>query len=134
MCTLQTLSSRPFLLNCRNYANWAWAISICTCKTQTFQPGLQTGFHLSWHAWILFEKVPHRLSLLFSRNCLFRSLADQLEGDHNRHVQVRRNTVHFMRNNREDFEPFHDGENTFNEYCKYQVFLQSKQEKRTTCF
>ena len=56
---------------------------------------------------------------------MFRSLADQLEGDHNRHGQIRRNTVHFMRSNREDFEPFHDGEGTFSEYCKYQVFFFS---------
>ena len=72
---------------------------------------------LAVYSWILFQMLLH--SLFSFRNCLFRSLADQLEGDHNRHGQIRRNTVHFMRSNREDFEPFHDGEGTFNEYCKY---------------
>ena len=58
------------------------------------------------------------LSLSYYRNCLFRALADQIDGDHNRHMQFRRSTVQFMRQNIADFEPFHDGETTFDRYCK----------------
>jgi len=41
-------------------------------------------------------------------NCLFRALADQLYGDSGDryHMDLRSNTVDFIRRNREDFEPF----------------------------
>lgn len=41
------------------------------------------------------------------RNCLFRALSDQLYGTTEKHLSLRRETVDFMRKNREDFEPFH---------------------------
>jgi len=45
-------------------------------------------------------------------NCLFRALADQLYGDSGDryHMDLRSNTVEYMRRNREDFEPFFDPE------------------------
>ena len=58
------------------------------------------------------------VSFSYCRNCLFRALADQIDGDHNRHTQFRRSTVQFMRQNVADFQPFHDGETTFDKYCK----------------
>ena len=54
------------------------------------------------------------------RNCLFRALADQLEGNHKLHHKYRMDTVHFMRRNSPDFAPFHDESTmSFEKYCKY---------------
>jgi len=39
-------------------------------------------------------------------NCLFRSFADQMDGDQHRHGYYREQICDFMRTNREDFEPF----------------------------
>ncbi|UJR14922.1 hypothetical protein I4U23_001904 [Adineta vaga] len=39
-------------------------------------------------------------------NCLFRSFADQLDGDQHRHAYYREKICDFMRTNRVDFEPF----------------------------
>ena len=58
------------------------------------------------------------LCIFCFRNCLFRALADQIDGDHNRHAQFRESTIQYMRENDADFKPFHDGERPFNEYCK----------------
>lgn len=44
-------------------------------------------------------------------NCLFRALSDQLFGHPEKHKQLRREVVTYMRNHREDFEPFHSDEN-----------------------
>lgn len=44
-------------------------------------------------------------------NCLFRALSDQLFGSPEKHRQLRSEVVHFMRNHRDDFEPFHSDEN-----------------------
>ena len=41
------------------------------------------------------------------RNCLFRALSDQLYGTPEKHKQLRKQVVSFMRNHPEDFEPFH---------------------------
>ena len=40
------------------------------------------------------------------RNCLFRALADQLEGDMTRHVHHRRETVRYIEEHRDEFAPF----------------------------
>ena len=47
----------------------------------------------------------------FSRNCLFRALSDQLFGHPEKHKQLRKEVVTYMRNHKEDFEPFHSDEN-----------------------
>jgi hypothetical protein len=39
-------------------------------------------------------------------NCCFRALSDQMVGDENQHLIYRKNVCNFMRENREDFEPF----------------------------
>ncbi|GAA6107232.1 OTU domain-containing protein 3-like [Tachysurus ichikawai] len=39
-------------------------------------------------------------------NCLFRALADQLEGHSRNHLHLRHKTVQYMQSHREDFEPF----------------------------
>ena len=55
---------------------------------------------------------PQRGFFEIFRNCLFRALADQLYGDSGDryHMDLRSNTVEYMRRNREDFEPFFDPE------------------------
>ncbi|KAI5612270.1 OTU domain-containing protein 3 [Silurus asotus] len=39
-------------------------------------------------------------------NCLFRALADQLEGHSQGHLRLRQETVRYMTSHRQDFEPF----------------------------
>ncbi|MCI4387319.1 hypothetical protein PGIGA_G00072680 [Pangasianodon gigas] len=39
-------------------------------------------------------------------NCLFRALADQLEGHSRGHLRLRQETVQYMTSHRQDFEPF----------------------------
>ncbi|XP_027026297.2 OTU domain-containing protein 3-like [Tachysurus fulvidraco] len=39
-------------------------------------------------------------------NCLFRALADQLEGHSRNHLRLRHETVQYMQSHRQDFEPF----------------------------
>ncbi|KZV27623.1 OTU domain-containing protein 3 [Dorcoceras hygrometricum] len=51
-------------------------------------------------------------------NCFFRALADQLEGDEDKHEKYRNMVVRFMKNNREMFEPFVEDEVPFDEYCR----------------
>lgn len=41
-------------------------------------------------------------------NCLFRSVADQIEGDPSKHMEYRNATVEYMRENPADFQPFID--------------------------
>lgn len=45
-------------------------------------------------------------SRLHYRNCLFRALADQLEGHSQGHLRLRQETVQYMMSHRQDFEPF----------------------------
>ena len=52
-----------------------------------------------------------RVPCLFFRNCLFRALSDQLFGHPEKHKQLRKEVVTYMRNHKEDFEPFHSDEN-----------------------
>ena len=47
---------------------------------------------------------------IFSRNCLFRALSDQLYGHPQKHKQLRKEVVNYMRLHRDDFEPFHSDE------------------------
>ena len=44
------------------------------------------------------------------RNCLFRALSDQLFGNPQKHKQLRKEVVNYMRLHRDDFEPFHSDE------------------------
>ncbi|XP_068754292.1 OTU domain-containing protein 3-like isoform X2 [Montipora capricornis] len=51
-------------------------------------------------------------------NCLFRSLGDQLDGDHTTHTQHRRETVKYMRDHRSDFEPFMEDNVSFDKHLQ----------------
>ncbi|XP_073144937.1 OVARIAN TUMOR DOMAIN-containing deubiquitinating enzyme 7 isoform X3 [Henckelia pumila] len=51
-------------------------------------------------------------------NCFFRALADQLEGNEDKHEKYRNMVVRFIKNNREMFEPFVEDEVPFDEYCR----------------
>uniref|UniRef100_H2XX74 OTU domain-containing protein 3 n=1 Tax=Ciona intestinalis TaxID=7719 RepID=H2XX74_CIOIN len=49
-------------------------------------------------------------------NCLFRALADQLEGNSRRHLHHREETVRYMVEHRADFEPFVEDDCSFNDH------------------
>jgi len=49
-------------------------------------------------------------------NCLFRSIADQLEGQPDRHRDYRQAIVEYMESNADDFAPFIEGD--FSQYLK----------------
>jgi OTU domain-containing protein 3 len=51
-------------------------------------------------------------------NCLFRALADQLEGHPRNHLDHRRAVVQYMRENRGDFEPFVEDDEPFEKYVQ----------------
>lgn len=56
--------------------------------------------------------------ILGDGNCLFRALGDQLEGDHTSHGRHRRETVRYMKEHRDDFEPFVEDNVTFEKHLK----------------
>lgn len=59
----------------------------------------------------------HRSPLCCYRNCLFRALALQLGGDRLLdHTQLRRDVVHYMREHRDEFEPFIEDQTSFEQY------------------
>ncbi len=49
-----------------------------------------------------------KIHFFFIRNCLFRALSDQLYGTPEKHQSLRQETVNYMKNHRQDFEPFQD--------------------------
>ena len=49
-------------------------------------------------------------------NCLFRSIADQMEGNPNRHRHYRSTIISFISSRREDFEPFIEDDESFDDY------------------
>lgn len=51
-------------------------------------------------------------------NCLFRSLGDQIDGDHTMHARHRRETVKYMRDHRDDFEPFMEDNISFDQHLQ----------------
>ncbi|KAM0942738.1 putative ubiquitinyl hydrolase 1 [Dioscorea sansibarensis] len=51
-------------------------------------------------------------------NCLFRALADQLEGNEEEHTKYRHMVVQYILNHREEFEPFIEDDVPFDEYCQ----------------
>lgn len=66
----------------------------------------------------LYKAMSNILFVFFSRNCLFRALGDQIEGDHTSHMRHRRETVKYMRDHRSDFEPFMEDNISFDKHCK----------------
>jgi len=51
-------------------------------------------------------------------NCMFRAIADQLEGDQAMHSMYRQAAVEYILSNKEDFVPFIEDDETIQEYCK----------------
>ena len=51
-------------------------------------------------------------------NCLFRALSDQLYGQDAHHAEIRADVVNYMRNHREDFEPFLVDETSFERHLQ----------------
>lgn len=51
-------------------------------------------------------------------NCLFRALADQLEGDDSGHLRLRRITAKYVADHREQFEPFVEDNKSFDDHVK----------------
>jgi len=51
-------------------------------------------------------------------NCMFRSIADQLEGDQHAHWNFRTRIVDYIRSHREDFEPFIEDDEGFDDYIQ----------------
>ncbi|CAM9636925.1 unnamed protein product [Choristocarpus tenellus] len=51
-------------------------------------------------------------------NCLFRSIADQLEGKQHEHVDVRQKIMDYMEKNRDTFEPYMEDDEPFDAYIK----------------
>ncbi|KAJ0392292.1 hypothetical protein ATCC90586_009246 [Pythium insidiosum] len=51
-------------------------------------------------------------------NCLFRALGDQLYGDQQQHAEIRKRVVDYIESKRDDFEPFMEDEEKFENYCR----------------
>eukprot|EP00250_Pteridium_aquilinum_P007662 c17334_g1_i3 orf=599-1660(-) len=51
-------------------------------------------------------------------NCLFRAVADQLEGNEEEHLKYRKMVVDYIQAHREEFEPFLEDDVPFDDYCK----------------
>ena len=51
-------------------------------------------------------------------NCLFRAVADQIAGDEGDHISLRERTVAHMRANPDDFSPFVEDDETFDDYLE----------------
>lgn len=51
-------------------------------------------------------------------NCLFRSVADQLEGDESMHAVCRQRTVEYILENKDMYTHFIEDDETIEEYCK----------------
>lgn len=49
-------------------------------------------------------------------NCLFRSIADQLDGNEKLHMKYRQEAVKFIESHKEDFAPFIEDDETIDQY------------------
>ena len=49
-------------------------------------------------------------------NCMFRSIADQLEGNNHNHSTIRHDVMTYIEEQREDFEPFMEDDEKFDDY------------------
>ena len=50
-------------------------------------------------------------------NCMFRAIADQLEGDEAFHVNMRVECVNYIRKNKDMYVPFIEDDETIDQYC-----------------
>lgn len=55
------------------------------------------------------------------RNCLFRALGDQLDGGRTCHSDLRQEVVRYIRSRRDEFEPFLDEDEPFEEYGEWHI-------------
>ena len=51
-------------------------------------------------------------------NCMFRALADQLDGSEHNHVNYRQGLMNFVLENRDSFEPFVEDDENFDDYVE----------------
>ncbi|KAI5068093.1 hypothetical protein GOP47_0016438 [Adiantum capillus-veneris] len=51
-------------------------------------------------------------------NCLFRAVADQLEGNEEEHSKYRKMVVDYIEGHQKDYEPFLEDDVPFDDYCK----------------
>jgi len=51
-------------------------------------------------------------------NCLFRALGDQLDGNSDDHMKYRQEVVQFMKDHRDDFEPFVEDDISFDQHLQ----------------
>lgn len=51
-------------------------------------------------------------------NCLFRALSDQIDGSPNNHAAFRQAIIGFLQQNRQDFEPFIEDDEPWNDYIR----------------
>ena len=51
-------------------------------------------------------------------NCLFRAIADQLEGDVSKHEEMRKECIDHILRHKESFVPFIEDDRTIEDYCK----------------
>jgi len=51
-------------------------------------------------------------------NCLFRSVCEQLEGNEDNHKKYREICIEYMKSHKEDFEPFIEDDQTFDDYVE----------------
>jgi len=61
-------------------------------------------------------------------NCLFRALADQLDGDDHAHSRHRQDVVRYITEHRDDFEPFIEDDVPFTQH------VQNLAQVRSFCF
>eukprot|EP01122_Echinamoeba_exundans_P002502 TRINITY_DN12443_c0_g1_i1.p1 TRINITY_DN12443_c0_g1~~TRINITY_DN12443_c0_g1_i1.p1 ORF type:complete len:417 (+),score=71.20 TRINITY_DN12443_c0_g1_i1:3-1253(+) len=82
----------------------------------------QTYGDASWKtAWNKFSEQLAALNLTIKDvagdgNCLFRAIADQIEGDPNNHANFRARIVNYIRQNEEDYAPFIEDDRTLDAY------------------
>ena len=58
------------------------------------------------------------LPFILCSNCLFRALADQLDGIDDGHLRYRRTIVKYLADHRKEFEPFVEDNRSFDEHGK----------------
>ena len=51
-------------------------------------------------------------------NCLFRSVCEQIEGNENNHKEYRERCVNYMKENKDEFAPFIEDDEPFDDYIK----------------
>ena len=85
-------------------------------KSENRKRGRQTMGEDAQFEAVLEELGVRVVSVQGDGNCLFRSMADQLEGNPAQHWHYRKLVVEYIENHREDFEPFMEDDEPFDAY------------------